>query len=134
MKKIEINLSDKDHDLISRIAKADNRRLSDFVYLCFGEGIGYLYTDEQIAIKKKPDEYFPHELKQLEKNKEIEKMEGYKDMSWEEKKEKGYAYVSDYLSNWEQKEDGDHFDPLCEPLAKRIRAYATEEINEEVTK
>ena len=33
MKKIEISIPDKDYDLLTRIAKADKRRLSDMHYL-----------------------------------------------------------------------------------------------------
>tara|TARA_Y100000004_G_scaffold186277_1_gene237591 strand:- start:871 stop:1275 length:405 start_codon:yes stop_codon:yes gene_type:complete len=134
MKKIEILVSDRDYDLLCRIAKADNRRLSDLNYLCYGRGLDYLFTDDLISVKKNADEYFPKEQKQLEKNKELEKEKGFNDLSWDEKKAKGYDYVCDYLSNHEQNANGKHFDPLVEPLANRIEGYATEDIKEEVTK
>ena len=89
--------------------------------------------DNELSVKKNAYEYFPKELKQLEKNKELEKEEGFNNLSWDEKKAKGYDYVCAYLSNHEQKQDGSgHYDPLVEPLVEKIKAYATEDIKEEV--
>ena len=136
MKKIEITVSDRDYDLLTRIAKADNRRLSDMNYLCYGRGLDYLFTDEQLCVERvHADEYTATEQKQIEKNKELEKTEGWDDLDYNQKKEKGYKFVHDFISNWEEKEDGNgHYDPLIEPLAKRIEGYAIEQIKEEVTK
>ena len=76
MKKIEITVSDRDYDLLSRIAKADNRRLSDMNYLCYGRGLDYLFTDEQLCVERvHADEYTAKEKEQIEKNKELEKTE-----------------------------------------------------------
>tara|TARA_B100000424_G_C22834686_1_gene445673 strand:- start:390 stop:803 length:414 start_codon:yes stop_codon:yes gene_type:complete len=133
MKTITITVSDRDYDLLTRIAKADNRRLSDMSYLCYAEGLEYLFMDNELSVKKNADEYFPKEQKQLAKNKELEKEEGFNNLSWDQKKAKGYDYVSDYLSNHEQKENGSgHYDPLVQPLVEKIKAYATEDIKEEV--
>lgn len=134
MKKIEILVSDRDYDLLSRIAKADNRRLSDMNYLCYGRGLDYLFSDDQICVERVyADEYTAKEKEQMEKNKELEKTEGWDDLNWEQKREKGYKFVHDCISNWEKKEDEDgHYDPLIEPLAKRIEGYAISDIKEEV--
>ena len=134
MKKIEILVSDKDYDLLSRIAKADNRRLSDMNYLCYGRGLDYLFTDHQLCVEKvHANEYSVKENKQIEKNKELQKTEGWKNLSYEEKELKGYKHVCDFMSNWERKEDGDgYYDPLVEPLAKRIESYALNDIEEEI--
>ena len=52
-----------------------------------------------------------------------------------QKKEKGYKYVHDFISNWEKNEDsGEMYDPLVQPLSKRIESYATNDIKEEVAK
>ena len=136
MKKIEITVSDRDYDLLTRIAKADNRRLSDINYLCYGRGLDYLFTDQQLCVDRVyTDEYTAKEQKQMKKNKELEKTEGWDDLDYNQKKEKGYKHVCDFISNWEEKEDGNgHYDPLIEPLAKRIEGYAIEEIKEEVAK
>tara|TARA_Y100000813_G_scaffold183845_1_gene154489 strand:+ start:809 stop:1216 length:408 start_codon:yes stop_codon:yes gene_type:complete len=134
MKKIEITVSDRDYDLLTRIAKADNRRLSDLNYLCYGRGLDYLFTDTQLCVEKvHADEYTATEQKQLEKNKELEKEEGFIDLPHKEKEAKGYKYVCTFTSTWEKNEDsGKMYDPLVEPLAKRIEGYATNDVKEEV--
>ena len=134
MKKIEITVSDRDYDLLARIAKADNRRLSDLNYLCYGRGLDYLFTDTQLCVERvHADEYTAKEQKQLEKNKELEKEEGFKDLPYKEKEAKGYKHVCTFTSTWEKNEDsGEMYDPLVEPLAKRIEGYATNDVKEEV--
>ena len=134
MKKIEITVSDRDYDLLTRIAKAYNRRLSDLNYLCYGRGLDYLFTDTQLCVERvHADEYTATEQKQLEKNKELEKEEGFIDLPHKEKEAKGYKYVCTFTSTWEKNEDsGKMYDPLVEPLAKRIEGYAVNEITEEV--
>ena len=130
MKTITITVSDRDYDLLTRIAKADNRRLSDMSYLCYAEGLDYLFTDHELCVERvHADEYTAKEKEQMEKNKELEKTEGWNDLDWDQKREKGYKYVHDHISNWEKEEDEDgHYDPLIAPLAKRIKAYATKEV------
>ena len=136
MKKIEITVSDRDFDLLTRIAKADNRRLSDLNYLCYGRGLDYLFTDTQLCVERvHADEYTATEQKQLEKNKELEKEEGFIDLPHKEKEAKGYKYVCTFTSTWEKNEDSwKMYDPLVEPLAKRIEGYATNDLKEEVAK
>ena len=136
MKKIEITVSDRDYDLLTRIAKADNRRLSDLNYLCYGRGLDYLFTDTQLCVERvHADEYTATEQKQLKKNKELEKTEGFIDLPHKEKEAKGYKYVCTFTSTWEKNEDsGKMYDPLVEPLAKRIEGYATNDLKEEVAK
>jgi len=135
MKKIEITVSDRDYDLLTRIAKADNRRLSDMNYLCYGRGLDYLFTDSQLCVERvHADEYTATEQKQLEKNKELEKEEGFEDLSYKDKEAKGYKHVCTFISTWEKNDNGQMHDPLVEPLAKRIEGYAVNEITEELTK
>ena len=136
MKKIEITVSDRDYDLLTRIAKADKRRLSDMNYLCYGRGLDYLFTDQQLCVDRvHTDEYTAKEQKQMKKNKELEKTEGWDDLDYNQKKEKGYKHVCEFISNWEKNEDsGEMYDPLVQPLSKRIESYATEDFKEEVAK
>jgi len=80
------------------------------------------------------DEYTATEQKQLEKNKELEKEEGFEDLSYNDKEAKGYKHVCTFMSTWEKNDNGQMHDPLVEPLAKRIEGYAVNEITEEVAK
>ena len=135
MKKIEILVSDRDYDLLTRIAKADNRRLSDMSYLCYGRGLEYLFSETQLCVERvHTDEYTATEQKQMKKNKELEKTEGWDDLSYKEKEAKGFKHIHKYMSTWEKNDNGEMHDPLVEPLANRIEGYAINDIKEEVTK
>jgi len=103
-KVIELKLTDDQYDLLSRIAAEDKRRLNDLFYLLFGEGIKYFYIDDGISIKKKPNEYTEEENKQLAKNEELEKEEGFKALSYEEKALKGYKHVCSWMGNFDEGE------------------------------
>ena len=48
MKKLEINLSDKDYSLLSRIAKSEGRRLSDLTYLVLGKGLEVFFCETMV--------------------------------------------------------------------------------------
>ena len=133
MKKLEINLSDKDYSLLSRIAKSEGRRLTDLTYLLLGKGLEVFFCETLVYIDKDPDEYSAKDLAQMKKNAELEKTKGWTKLDWDERKAKGYDHVSSGLSNhvhWE--ELGRCHDPLIEPLAERIESYATSSIREEV--
>ena len=110
MKKITIELTQKQHCLISRIAKVEKRKLQDLVYIVICEGLDSLFCERQIDIKKTPDEYTEDDKKQLAKNKRLERSKGWEDLGWEERKEKGYKHVSDWLSNYEREQE----DFICE--------------------
>ena len=127
MKTISFSLNDKDYSLLSRIAKADQRRLKDLVYLSLGAGLDFLFCETRVAIERQDDEYTQEEIEQKSKNEELEKSEGWDDLSYEEQKEKGKKHVCPFLSNYERKEDGSGYhDPLIDPLAERIKNYAFE--------
>ena len=102
MRKLEINLSDKDYSLLNRIAKSEGRRLSDLTYLLVGKGLDLFFCETLVHIDKEPDEYSSKDLEQMKKNAELENSE----------------------------ELGKCHDPLIEPLAERIESYATEPIGE----
>tara|TARA_R100000458_G_C8248427_1_gene225837 strand:+ start:305 stop:697 length:393 start_codon:yes stop_codon:yes gene_type:complete len=127
MKTISFSLNDKDYSLLSRIAKADHRRLKDLVYLSLGAGLDYVFCENHVVVEKKDDEYTQEEVEQRSKNEELAKSEGWNALSYEEQKEKGLKHVRPYLSNHERKEDGSGYhDPLIDPLAERIKNYALE--------
>ncbi len=131
MKKLEINLSDKDYSLLNRIAKAEGRRLTDLTYLILGKGLNIFFCETMVYVDKEPDEYSAKDLAQMKKNAELEKTKGWKQLDWQEMKAKGYNHISNSLSNHEHsKELGRCHDPLIEPLAERIESYATEPITE----
>ena len=124
MKTISISLEDKDYSLLSQIAKEDNRRLTDLIYLCLGRGLDFLFCETPISVKKEQDEYTEEEREQQAKNKELEKAEGWEKLSYDEMKEKGFSYVCAYLSNHERNKEGKYCDPLIDPLAERLKEYA----------
>ena len=133
MKKLEINLSDKDYSLLSRIAKSEGRRLSDLTYLVLGKGLEVFFCETMVYIDKEADDYSAQDLAQMKKNAELEKTKGWMKLDWEERKAKGYNHISSSLSNHVHSEElGRCHDPLIEPLAERIESYAIETITEEV--
>ena len=113
-KTIQLKLTDDQYDLLCRIATADKRRLEDLCYLLFGEGIKFFYSDTCIAVKKKPNEYTEDEKKQLAKNEELEKTEGFDTLSYCEKQAQGYDHVCVYMGSFDE---GDTFlDKLSEDV------------------
>ena len=131
MKQLQIKLSDKDYSLLSRIAKSEGRRLTDLTYLLLGQGLDVFFSESMVYIDKEPDEYSAKDLAQMKKNAELEKTKGWKQLDWDEMKAKGYKPVRTTFSNHEYSEElGRCHDPLIEPLAERIKSYATEPIAE----
>ena len=131
MKQLQIKLSDKDYSLLSRIAKSEGRRLTDLTYLLFSQGLNIFFCESMVYVDKEPDEYSAKDLAQMKKNAELEKTKGWKQLDWDEMKAKGYKPVRTTFSNHEYSEElGKCHDPLIEPLAERIKSYATEPIAE----
>ena len=131
MQKLEINLPDKDYSILKRIAKSEGRRLSDLTYLLLGRGLDVFFCETMVHIDKEPDDYSAKDLAQMKKNAELEKTKGWKQLDWDEMKAKGYKPVRTTFSNHEHSEElGKCHDPLIEPLAERIKSYATEPISE----
>ena len=101
MKTISIQVSDKQHSLLTRLAAAEKRRLSDFNYLIFGQGLDMFFCERSVHVKKEPDEYTKEEKKQQAINKKVEKSKPRSD--WENH---GWEHVSDYMYNYD-KPDGE---------------------------
>ena len=101
MKSISINLNDKDHELYLKIAKSEKRRPSELAALIFADGLGYFFCEECVSVKKTEDDYTEEDRTQQKKNEELEKTEGWNDLSWEERTSRGYVSVEDY---WQSKD------------------------------
>ena len=122
MKNLTIKLSDKDHDLLQRIAQATDRRLSDLCYLLFARGLDSFFCEDLVSVPMHDDE-MPQDLRdQIAKNSELEQQEGWHELDWKEKEKQGHKYVCRYMNNAHNQPGGDQ---LIEPLAKRIAAEAT---------
>ena len=101
MKTISIQVSDKQYSLLNRLAAAEKRRLSDFNYLIFGQGLDMFFCERSVHVKKEPDEYTKEEKKQLAINKKVEKSNERSE--WDVH---GWEHVSDYMYNYD-KPDGE---------------------------
>ena len=100
-KELKIKVTDKQYDLLRRIAISDRYKLNDLICLIFARGLEFQWCEEDITFKKRDDEYTPKEQDQLLKNKQMEKElkeEGKTiwDISHEERKKKGYKSISEY--------------------------------------
>ena len=116
MKTISIQVSDKQYSLLTRIANSEQRRLSDFNYLIYGQGLDMFFCERSVHIKKEPDEYTKEEKKQQAINKKVEKSKPRSD--WEEH---GWEHVCDYMYNYD-KPDGEM--DFITKLANEIEAHA----------
>ena len=136
MKKIEISIPDKDHDLLTRIAKNQKRRLSDMHYLIYAEGLAFLFHDTDVTIEKIDSEFTEEEKKQIKLNEKLEELENFWELSSEQRKEKGWKSVHEYISNTQyDSKTKKYFDVLIKPLSERIESYATNTpTDEEVVK
>ena len=122
MKTLSIQLTEQQHDLLARIAEADDRRLSDFSLLILAEGLACYFCEKGISVKKRDDEFTEEERAQQAKNNEIRKHPDFQEINFEQMKERGWKPVSDHFSNC-RCEPGEDF---VENLAKSIRAQACE--------
>ena len=100
-KKLTIEVTDKQHDLLRRIAISDRYKLDDLIRLIFARGLEFQWCEEEVSFKKRDDEYTPEEQDQILKNKKIEKelkKEGKTiwDISNEDERRKGYKTVARY--------------------------------------
>ena len=122
MKTLSIQLTEQQHDLITRIAKADSRRLSDFSLLILAEGLTSYFCEKGISVKKRDDEFTEEERAQQAKNEEIRNQPDFHAINWEQMKERGWEGVSECFSNC-RCEPGEDF---VDNLAESIRAQACE--------
>jgi hypothetical protein len=123
MKTLTIKLSDKDHDLLQRIAEADDRRLADLSYLLLARGLECFYCETIVSIPMRDDEIPQEKKDQISKNKELMGRDDWQQLSWDERREQGFDHVSTQLHNGDLQPGGDQ---LIDPLAKRITAMATD--------
>ena len=122
MKTLSIQLTEQQHDLLARIAEADDRRLSDFSLLILAEGLTSYFCEKGIHVEKRDDEFTEEERAQQVKNDEIRNHPDIDDINWEQMKERGFKPVSNYFTNC-RCEPGEDF---VENLSKSIRAQACE--------
>ena len=127
-KEITIKVSDKDYDLIQRIAKQEKRKLSDFSYLLFAEGLKFFFCEEHICFKKHDDELTEEEHKQIKINDELRKQDGWYNLDFPEKAAQGFKQVKEWWDNhFYNQETKEYEDNLIEPLVERLENYALKE-------
>ena len=119
-KQLTIKVTDKQYDLLRRIAISDRYKLDDLIRLIFARGLEFQWCEEEVSFKKRDDEYTPEEQDQILKNKRIEKelkKEGKTiwDISNEDERKKGYKRVSEYHSV------GGYGDSLNHEIADQLR-------------
>jgi len=124
MTELTVKVSVSDLALLERIAKAERRRPQDLFNLIFAMGLDCEFCDEVISVPKTDDDYTAEDRAQQKKNEELEKIENFWDKPHKERTEMGWKPVNSCLSNYEKDASGKHVDPLIDPLAERIRAYA----------
>jgi len=136
-KKLTIEVTDKQHDLLRRIAISDRYKLNDLVRLVFAKGLEFQWCEDELSFKKRDDEYTPEEQDQILKNKKIEKElkkenKTIWDISPEERKKKGYKSVSAYHSvgGYGDKDDVAYLiaDQLREPMLDKETGNYTSEV------
>jgi len=71
MKQLSIQVTNKQYYLLERIAKADDRRLNDLLYLIFSSGLGVYFCEKSIYISKNDDEFTEDEIKQKKINNKL---------------------------------------------------------------
>ena len=131
-KEITIKVSDKDYDLIQRIAKQEKRKLSDFSNLLFAEGLKFFFCEEVICFKKHDDELTEEEHKQIKINDELRKQDGWYELDFTEKVAQGFKQVKEWWENhFYNQETKEYEDNLIEPLVERLENYALEEEEDE---
>ena len=124
MKTITIDLTDKQHCMLSRIAKGDKRKVSDLIYLALGRGFEYMYFETALHIEKVDSDYTVKEKKQIAKNKKLEASKGWSDLDYDEKRKRGYEHVCSSMSNYPCEKD------FMPGFAESLERNATEGLKE----
>ena len=136
-KKLIIEVTDKQHDLLRRIAISDRYRLNDLIRLVFAKGLEFQWCEDDISFLKRDDEYTKEEQNQIVKNKQIEeelKKENKTiwDISFDERKKKGYESVPTYhrVGGYGDKDDVAHLiaEQLREPMIDKETGNYTWEV------
>jgi hypothetical protein len=132
MKELKISVSDKDYDLLTRISKDQQRRLSDLNYLLYAKGLDLFFCETMVSVEKHDNEYTKEDREQQKKNAELEKTEGWSKLDYSERESKGYEHVCSYISNHEyNSKTKTYTDKLIDPLAEKIESYAIEGLTDE---
>ena len=124
MKTITIDLTNKQHCMISRIAKGDKRKVSDLIYLALSRGFEYMYFETALHIEKADSDYTVKEKKQNAKNKKLEASKGWSDLDYDEKRKRGYEHVCSSMSNYPCEND------FMPGFAESLERNATEGLKE----
>ena len=120
-------LSDKHYDLLKRIAKADDRRLSDLIPLLFSTGLNFYFDEKNIFVEKKDNEFTYEEKKQNKINKELEiNNPGFWGLSNDKRKKLGYKHVETFFSNYHSEQKN-----FISELSKDLKEYALQQIKQD---
>ena len=126
MKHLKISLTDKNYYLLERIAKADDRRLNDLIYLIFSQGLSSYFCERSIYIDKDENEITKEEKEQIKKNdKIIKNTDKFWHLEEDEQKKLGYVRVEKFYSNCYEAGKKDFIDKL----ADEIKENALKQIN-----
>ena len=126
MKHLKLSLTDKNYYLLERIAKADDRRLNDLIYLIFSQGLSSYFCERSICFDKDQNEFTNEEKQQIKKNDEIIKnTEKFWHLEDDEQKKLGYMHVQKFYSNCYSPGKEDFIDKL----ADEIKENALKQIN-----
>jgi len=125
MKTITIDLTDKQHCMLSRIAKGDKRKVSDLIYLALSRGFEYMYFETALHIEKVDSDYTDKEKKQIAKNKKLEASKGWSDLDYNEKQKRGWEHVCSVMCNYPHEND------FMPGFAESIERNATEGLKED---
>jgi len=127
MKQLSIQVTNKQYYLLERIAKADDRRLNDLLYLIFSSGLGVYFCEKSIYISKEDDEFTQDEIKQKKiNNKLIEDNDKFHSLSDDEQNKLGFKEVELSYNNYSyNKKD------FIDELADEIKNNALNEIKQD---
>jgi len=125
MKTITIDLTDKQHCMLSRIAKGDKRKVSDLIYLALSRGFEYMYFETALHIEKVDSDYTDKEKKQIAKNKKLEASKGWSDLDYNEKQKRGWEHVCSVMCNYP------HDNDFMPGFAESLERNATEGLKED---
>lgn len=126
MATLTIKISDADLAMMERIAERQNRRLQDLNQIIFGIGLSVHFDGEGVYIKKTEDELTDEQKEQLKINHQL-RVDGYYQLSEEEKAKTAYKDVEDAWQNFGPANGETYgFDNLIEPMANRIQRFATD--------
>ena len=117
MKKLAIQVTNKQYYLLERIAKADDRRLNDLLYLIFSSGLGVYFCEKSVYISKDDNEFTENEIEQKKlNNKLIEENDKFHSLSDDEQKKLGFKEVELSYNNYGSYNKKDFIDDLAEEI------------------